>query len=83
MFVACACPSCGLPIGDIAPIFRAILQNRMLKKYKALNYKVEPKYMMEASEDNKDLMADILVGLHLDKCCIIHVISNVEFKDHY
>jgi DNA-directed RNA polymerase subunit N (RpoN/RPB10) len=83
MLCPIACTSCGKQLGDIAPIYFNIRRDRMLKMYKEMEYTVMPSHLMAVSRDTANLMADILDGLKIDKCCRTHLISTVLFSDHY
>jgi DNA-directed RNA polymerase subunit N (RpoN/RPB10) len=83
MLVPIACVSCGKQIGDIAPIFIAIRKERMLKMYKDNDYRVTPSNLMSDSLEVKNIMEDILKGLKVDMCCKTHIVTAMQYTDHY
>ena len=78
-----ACPTCGKPIGDVAPIFNIVAKKIMLKMYADQNYQYMPNHQSSVSLDTDNRMAPIINALKIDKCCKVHLISSVRFMDHY
>jgi DNA-directed RNA polymerase subunit N (RpoN/RPB10) len=82
MLIPIACMSCGKSIGDVAPIYKIVMRNRMLKWAEEHDFELTPANMSIFASDMTNI-ADVLDALHIDKCCRVHVISNIDFSDHY
>ena len=83
MFTTIACTSCGLPLGDRAPIYIKIAHDRMLKMFEGREYEITPNALMADSRDVGNMMKDIADGLQIDLCCLMHQITAVQFFEHY
>jgi DNA-directed RNA polymerase subunit N (RpoN/RPB10) len=82
MLVPVACKSCGRSIGDVAPIYKIVVRNRMLAWAEENNFELTPANM-SIFASNMNNMSDILDALCIDKCCRVHVVSHIDFCDHY
>jgi len=82
MLIPVSCVSCGRSIGDVAPIYKKVIRNRMLKWAEDNNFELTPANM-SIFATNMENMMDLLDALKIDRCCRVHVISNIDFCDHY
>lgn len=83
MLTPIVCFSCGMSLGDLAPIYRLILAKRMAAEYGDPNSRVAP---TSASMDHGrvgNLMADVLADLRLTDCCRTRMITAMDFRTYY
>lgn len=72
------CFSCGLPIGDVAPEFRRLMNKRLFE-----NINCDTKQV--TADINRNIVAsDILDSLGIiTDCCRMHLITGMDWRDYY
>lgn len=83
MLVPIACFSCGLSLGDIAPIYHYIRRRRMAARYGEPGSEVAPTQAGIDPSVTENIMGDVLDALGVTKCCRTHLVTAVIFSDHY
>ena len=83
------CPTCGLPIGDVAVIYRELrrrlFEETLKKKGKkgALKFRVLPTQVVVDAR-LKISMDAVLAGLQInDDCCRMHLSTVMDWRDYY
>ncbi len=80
------CFTCGLPLGDLAPIYRLILEKRMGARYGDSGGDapgVAPPMAPLDPDQTENLMADVLTALRLKQCCRTRMVCAVDFRRYY
>jgi DNA-directed RNA polymerase subunit N (RpoN/RPB10) len=81
MLTPIRCFTCGLSLGDIAPIYRRIRQKRMAEKFAA--GQVAPTQAAMSAGLTENTMGDILEALGVQGCCRTHLVTAMDFRDNY
>jgi DNA-directed RNA polymerase subunit N (RpoN/RPB10) len=82
------CQTCGRSLGDLAPIYRLILEKRMGARYGGASAEGEspppaPPLVSLDLEQTSNLMGDILEALRLTDCCRTHLVAAQDWRVYY
>jgi DNA-directed RNA polymerase subunit N (RpoN/RPB10) len=83
MLVPIVCLTCGLSLGDIAPIYHYIRRKRMAARSGepggtpvSTQVAVDPTLL-------ENIMEDVLDALQVTKCCRTRLVTAMVFSEHY
>ncbi len=79
MIVPVRCPSCGMPIGQVEPVFIELQKEKMkktLEEYDTLPSKASANLNIEA--DCEDIFNLLIIN---NLCCRMHIMSTFYFHD--
>lgn len=84
MLVPPVCFTCGVSLGDLAPIYRLVLEKRMRSRYgDDAEESVAPTMIAQDPSRRENLMADVLDALRLQQCCRTHMVTAMDFRKYY
>lgn len=83
MLVPIVCFTCGLSLGDLAPIYRLARAKRMEARYGTDESRVAPAQAALDPTQEDNMMVDVLDALRLTKCCRTRMTSAMDFRDYY
>ena len=75
------CHTCGMPLGDVAPMFKAMCIKKANEHLKTHNIHPEMFTMAAATKIKSSIELDKL--LIINECCRTLILTNMEFKDFY
>lgn len=82
MLTPITCFTCGLPLGDIAPVYTYIRQKRMAERYGKPGSSAPTQMAIDPSL-TENIMGDVLDALKVTKCCRTHLVTAMIFSEHY
>ena len=83
MLTPILCFTCGMPLGDVAPVYHHIRAKRMVAKYGSVGTRVAPTQAAVDPTQVENLMSDILDALKVSKCCRVRLITAMLFCEYY
>jgi DNA-directed RNA polymerase subunit N (RpoN/RPB10) len=85
MLVPIVCFTCGVSLGDLAPIYNHIRRKRMIQRYGDPNNgpRTAPTQAAVDPSLQENLMGDVLDALRIQKCCRTHMVTAMLFTEHY
>jgi DNA-directed RNA polymerase subunit N (RpoN/RPB10) len=92
MLVPIVCFTCGMSLGDIAPIYQSIRRKRMGRRYghlaelNASQTRAGRAAPTQAAVDpslSENVMGDVLDALRVTKCCRTRLVTAMIFSEHY
>jgi DNA-directed RNA polymerase subunit N (RpoN/RPB10) len=83
MLTPIVCFTCGLPLGDVAPVYHSIRRKRMMEKYGKEDSTTAPTFASIETKEQKNMMKDVLDALGVDKCCRTHLVTAQLFTEQY
>jgi DNA-directed RNA polymerase subunit N (RpoN/RPB10) len=75
------CHSCGMPLGDVAAIFKAMCLKKIKEHLKTHNIHPDMYTMTAANKIKSGTELDKL--MIINECCRTQILTNMEFKDYY
>jgi len=82
MLTPMVCFTCGFSLGDIAPVYHFIRQNRMATHLHGKNASAPTRVAVDPSL-TKNIMGDVLDALGVEDCCRTRLVTAMIFSDHY
>lgn len=83
MLTPVVCFTCGLPLGDIAPVYHHIRRKRMAARYGAPGAPVAPTQAAVDPSLSENTMGDVLEALRVEGCCRTRLVTAMIFSEHY
>lgn len=83
MLTPAVCFTCGMPLGDKAPIYHRIRRQRLGRRYGATGAQVSPVNVSMDPTRIDNSMGDILDALKVNKCCRVRLVTSMQFQEHY
>ena len=83
MLVPIRCFTCGLSLGDLAPIYTFIRQKRMVALYGHPDATTAPTQAAVDPNQTKNIMGDVLEAFGVTKCCRTHLVTAMIFTEYY
>jgi len=83
MLAPIVCFTCGLSVGDLAPIYHFIRQKRMAARYGQPGAATAPTQAAVDPTLLENIMGDVLDALRLTKCCRTRLVTATIFSEHY
>lgn len=81
MLTPIRCQTCGLSLGDIAPIYQWIRRKRVRAYYAEKG--IAPTRTAIDRTLTENIMGDVLDALQVGGCCRTHLVTAMLFTDHY
>lgn len=83
MLTPIVCFTCGMSIGDKAPIYHYIRRKRMAERYGHPGAATAPTQAAVDPSLTENVMEDILDALQVTKCCRPRLVTAMIFSEHY